>query len=303
MNHPPIPPPDWYPVTLDPARGEIIWYHLPDEPFLDPFFEDTIRKRKRTAAQQPTPFDFTGGTDTALPSPAAFFFHASRCGSTLLMQLLGLAPASRAIAEPPIIDQILNLPSAPGSLLPDVIRSYARSSGDTPVRLFVKLDSWHIAHAATFARLFPDVPRFFLYREPSAILASHRALRGSQMVPGLIDATPLGIDPAAVNPADLEGYAEKVLSRIFAKAIEATENNLVTPIAYSQLPDIVWNGLADRLGLTGTDWSAAKKRSEFDAKHPHSPPRPPDQKTPIRDPDLQNAFGHLESLRKSLGIH
>jgi hypothetical protein len=291
--------PDWYPVDLDPAKRQLTWLHLPGEKFRDPFFEDTTRRHRRAPAIT-TPLKILG--DVAGPHPRAIFFHASRCGSTLAMQLFGSVPGCRAISEPPVVDALLHLPDVEDVHLAGMARSFARPKDGQAVDLFLKLDSWHLPHLPRIRRVFPHTPCFFLYREPSAILRSHRRERGSQMVPGMMDSRRFGIDPATVYPADLDGYAERVLTSLFRQAAAAVEDKLIIPITYSQLPDLLWDQLGPALGLPKESWDQAKVRALQDAKHPH---RPHAALASIRDPHclspaLAADFELLESRRESL---
>jgi len=299
MDHDPVSAPDWYPVELDAARRELTWLHLPGQRFLEPFFEDTIRRHRRSTPSLKTPLEILRGSNPDTPDPRAIFFHASRCGSTLLMQLLGRVAGCRALSEPPIVDTLLNLPTADDELISGLIHSFAKPDGGVPPKLFLKLDCWHLPHLERLQRTFPRTPCFFLYREPEAILRSHRRERGSQMVPGLVDSWYFGIDPASVNPADLDGYAERVLSAIFQQGVSAVQGGTVFPIAYSQLPEFVWEKLGPSLGLSEDGWSEAKARAGQDAKHGHmahasAPPSPSIRPVAL---ELLARFEALEAMR------
>jgi hypothetical protein len=288
--------PTWYPVALDPGKRELIWLHLPGERFRDPFFEDTIRRHRRAPAIT-TPLEIMEGAIG--PDPRAIFFHASRCGSTLAMQLLSRVAGCRAISEPPVLDTLLHLPEVADAHLAGLIRSFAKPHDGPAVDLFLKLDSWHLPYLPRIRRVFPQTPCFFLYREPTAILHSHRRERGSQMVPGMMDSRRFGIEPATVNPADLDGYAERVLTSLFRQAVVAVETGSIVPIAYSQLPDFLWDDLGPALGLPRENWMHSKERAFRDAKHAHRTyatlePLPDARSLP---PALAADFALLESRR------
>lgn len=293
--------PDWYPVELDPRTRELTWLHLPGERFLDPFFEDTIRRYRRKAPTQTTSLEIVRAANPGTSGPSAIFFHSSRCGSTLMMQLLGRVENCRALSEPPIMDALLQLPGADDELLAGLVRTLAKTSGPQPTRLFLKLDSWHLPHLQQIRRVFPQSPCFFLYREPEAILRSHRRERGSQMVPGMIDSRRLGIDPESINQADLDAYAAKVLTAIFRDAVTAAESGEILPIAYSQLPAFVWDTLGPALGLAEDGWDDAKERAQRDAKHAHQihESAPPASGSGIPE-ELAQGFRHLEESREEL---
>lgn len=111
---------NWYPsrIRMNPQLGVYCeWMHLQDMPFTDPFFDETLVKARRIPANssrfRPTSgLDMLTGWSVHLPHvpPTAFIFHVSRCGSTLLSQLLGLDPRFISLAEVPFFDDLLRLP-------------------------------------------------------------------------------------------------------------------------------------------------------------------------------------------------
>ena len=215
------------------------------------------------------------------------------------MQLLGRVAGCRALSEPPIVDTLLHLPEADDELIAGLLHSFAKPEGAIFPKLFLKLDCWHLPHLERLQRIFPRTPCFFLYREPEAILRSHLRERGSQMVPGLVDSRCFGIDPASVNPADLDGYAERVLSAIFRQGVAAVESGAISPIAYSQLPEFAWENLGPLLGLPEDGWSEAKARAGQDAKHGHKvhEPAPPSPSMRPVAAELLVHFDALEAMR------
>ncbi len=291
-----VPDPGWYPVDFDPEKGELRWLHLPGEEFREPFFEDSIRRRRRAPALR-TPLDALLDVAPEIRAPRAMFFHASRCGSTLAMQVLGRVPGCRALSEPPLLDVLLQACGTRDGHISGLLRAYGRpDTGEAPA-LFLKTDSWHLPHLKRLRRIFPGTPCFFLYREPAAILQSHRRQPGSQMVPGLLDPACFGIDPAGVDPADLDGYARQVLAAIFRQAVEAAADGEVLPLSHALLPDFLWQVLGPRLGLPEDGWAAAKERTMWDAKHGlrryEASPAPPG---PCGDEALDACHARLEVL-------
>ena len=254
-------------MELDAGRRELTWLHLPGERFHDPFFEDTVRRHRRSAPSVKVALEVLNAASTSGSDPVAIFFHASRCGSSLLMQLLGRFAGCRAIAEPPVLDDLLHFPDATDAQISGLVRSFGKPDHGDPAKLFLKMDSWHLPHLDRIRRIFPDTPCYFIYREPQAILESHRRLRGGQMVPGVVAPDRIGIDLATVNPADLDGYAERVLGLIFRQAVAAVEAELIIPIAYPELPGLVWDKLGPAFGLPDDGWTDAKARAPYDAKH------------------------------------
>lgn len=153
----------------------ITWVDLRGVPFIEPFFRDTLAGAgDRTRA--------LGGLDElralddrpTLP-PALFIFHVSRCGSTLLSQMLAAVASNVVVSEPPALNDILSArrPAAEeAELLRLVLRALGRNRGGPGRRLIVKFSSWNVLAAATVHRLFPDTPLVWLQRAPAQVLAS-----------------------------------------------------------------------------------------------------------------------------------
>jgi hypothetical protein len=256
---------DWFPVALD---GQTVgWRHLPGR-FSEPFFGDTLRAQPREDRLVcHTPYDRLGQVGDTL-APSVFIFHSSRCGSTLLAQMLATLPQCVVHSEPPVIDDFFSrhgdAPHAHAApLLRQLLGALGQRRAAADTHYIVKLDCWHMRHLPLLRAAFPDTPFWFLYREPAAILASHRRQRGPQMVPGLVLPPEIG---AGVAPWDLEGYCAAVLRHIFDVAL--AHAGQLRLLDYRQLPDVVWEELLAELGLApaADQLEALRARSRFHAK-------------------------------------
>lgn len=125
---------------------------------------------------------------------SAMVFHESRCGSTLVANLLSTfdSAQNRVYSEsgPPVTVFLLACggrdPSAgfsrndrctqPGyvQLLQDVIFLMGRRTEDSPeTRLFFKIQSAGTVGLPLFQKAFPQTPWLFVYRDPVAVMVSH----------------------------------------------------------------------------------------------------------------------------------
>lgn len=171
----------WYPARLrnDKHGLHCEWIELKDIPFADPFFDETLTRGRgkpiNSGCFRPTSsIAVLAEWSNALPhvQPTAFVFHVSRCGSTLLSQLLGLHPRSISLAEVPFFDDVLRLPfkaSVPSGVdlnraLAAAIAIYGQHRTGDEKHLFIKLDSWHVFFWRQIRACYPDVPFFLLYR-------------------------------------------------------------------------------------------------------------------------------------------
>jgi hypothetical protein len=101
---------NWFPVTLfDHAIG---WRQVPER-FTAPFFTDTLNSQPPAARRAcVTPLQLDNRVSAQLAAldavaPSAFIFHVSRCGSTLLCQMLASLPECIVISEAPMLDACL----------------------------------------------------------------------------------------------------------------------------------------------------------------------------------------------------
>ena len=154
----------------------LTWLDLRGLPFSAPFFRDTVAQAGPERARALSGIDELRALDArpTLP-PSLFIFHASRCGSTLLSQMLASLACNVVVSEPPALNSILAArrpPAEEAELMRLVIRSLGRNRGDRARRLIVKFSSWNVLAAATIHRLFPDTPMIWLQRAPAQVLAS-----------------------------------------------------------------------------------------------------------------------------------
>ncbi len=189
-----LPPAGWLPVAASWRDGTLWtdWSHFGERPLREPFFDDEILNCLRR------PFNrlFRYGMPiTRLPDwldanrhlqPDGFIFHMSRCGSTLVSQMLGALPDSIVISEAGPIDAVVDS----GQHRPDLsdeeralwlrwmVCAFGQTRRGGERRFVLKLDAWHTLDLQLFRRAFPTVPWIFLYRDPVEVLVSQLRLRG-----------------------------------------------------------------------------------------------------------------------------
>ena len=142
---------DWIPAKFvkDENGNETIleWYKRTDFRFTEPFFIDTINRfawelEKKTSDGHEL-LHYLKELD--LPDPSGFIFHLSRCGSTLVSQMLSKDPQNLVLSEPWAAEQVLGLPhlsiSKKIAMFVGAMRAYAASMKDPEKKLYVKLVS------------------------------------------------------------------------------------------------------------------------------------------------------------------
>lgn len=262
------------PYSFDQSKKIIRWVELAKHSFTDPFFYDTIRTclRERQDQKETSLEEFLNTKTLSCIPPKAFIFHVSRCGSTLLTQMLTQSPKNIILSEPTIFDDLL-LSDIGHDLkkhaLTKSLEILGHKRNGTEENLIIKLDCWHLLYVDLIRKIFSDTQIVFLFRKPSEVLRSHRIMRGRQMVPGMLG---IRIVTEQIPAYDLEGYAVKVLERLYSIIYEkyADEKDLL--LDYSQLP----HGLNLFLEKTGLTFNEKEKqqmmsRAKFHSKDSLSP--------------------------------
>lgn len=248
-----LPPTGWLPVAASWCDGTlwVDWSFFGKQPLREPFFDDSVQR----ALRQPFNRLFHYRTPIArLPvwlqanrhlQPDGFIFHMSRCGSTLVSQMLGALPGTIAISEAGPIDTVVDARRINRDLSEDdqvrwlqwMISAFGQARRGDERRFVVKLDCWHTRDLALIRRAFPTVPWIFLYRDPIEVLVSHRRQPGMQMLPQLVAAQRFGLDPdlSWQAPADYQ-------ARVLAAICEPLCEPLFEPLARQETPQEIPNG-------------------------------------------------------------
>jgi gluconate kinase len=238
------------------------WSYFGETPLREPFFDDSVQRCLRQPFNRL--FRYTTPIDR-LPDwlqanryiePDGFIFHMSRCGSTLVSQMLAARSDAIAISEAGPIDTVVNARRVQPDLSEEqqalwlrwMISALGQARRGDERRLFVKLDAWHTIDFPLFRRAFPTVPWIFLYREPVEVLVSHLRQPGMHMIPALVSSDRFELNPATCWQAPAE-YRARVLARI----CEPMTQNLAAGggllVNYRQLPDAMWALIMPHFGI------------------------------------------------------
>lgn len=277
----------WLPYQLR-AGTETVdcrWFYVGEARFTDPFFEDTIARclslpensfgPPRVTRLDELP-DIARECDALEPS--AFIFHISRCGSTLVSQLFGLDEACVTLAEVPFVDRLLRARYDSqlaervnvATHFPAAVRLYGQRRLERERFLVVKLDSWHVGFAAELRAMYPRSPFVLLYREPAAVIRSHRKRPGMHAVPGVIEDAVFRFAPGAKSTTP-ETHLARVLAFYYESFLEIARTDphcLLVPYRAGMMP--VVESIAHFCGI---EISAAQKermpeRASFHGKYP-----------------------------------
>lgn len=260
------------------------WCWVGTRRFTEPFFDHTIDACVRLPFsllfRPQTPIDSLRERHTIAPGlqPRGFIFHMSRCGSTLVSQMLAALPEIVMLSEAGPIDSVLRAPFRDPSLseatraewLRWVVSAIGQRRIGDETHLFVKFDSWSALELPLIHRAYPDVPWIFLYRYPVEVLVSQLAHRGAHMVPGAIEPGLFGMNMAEALEMQPEEYCARVLALTCEAALRHHQSCPGMMVNYEQLPDAVWTGIADFFGieLRECDIEAFRQVTKLDAKNP-----------------------------------
>ncbi len=283
----------WIPMRIfwRDARPLVDWGWLDQQRFTDPFFAQTIQPCVRHPAnllfRPQTPLENLGEIAARQPSvkPTGFIFHMSRCGSTLISQMLAVAPENIVLSEPGPVDDILRAHFRDPRITEEqrvqwlqwlvAILGWRRQPAEK--NLFIKFDCWHALFLPLIQRAFPGVPWIFVYRDPVEVMASHvNRHRGAQMIPTVLDPGLFGWDYEMVSRMSLDEYGARVLAKICEAMLARAQAGEGKFINYRQLPTAVWPELLDywTAKFSGEENARMLEVAGMNAKNPGQPFEP-----------------------------
>jgi hypothetical protein len=318
-----VPPEkNWLPIHIAWFDGQpcIEWAYFGAQRLTESFFEDSLRialmhplnrlvKCRTLLADLPAWTMQHPGLE-----PGGFIFHMSRCGSTLVSQMLASDPHNVVVSEANPIDKTLQIDHARSTAgahpaqLTAMIGALGRKRADTQHRYFIKLDSWHTRALPLFRRAFPSVPWIFLYREPIEVLTSQMLQPGIHRVPDSIQLAWFGLDPEDSVPD--ERYCARALASICEAVLQPYAEGGGLLVNYTDLPQALWTRIMPHFGIACSDAvrEAMAATARYDAKAPGMEfsrnasdlrQRKTEELRPIAEQYLGDVYRQLESLRQA----
>jgi len=279
----------WTPIRIywQNQQAMVDWGFLGTRRFTEPFFTQTVNSCLQHPAEvlfrHQTPLDQLGEIAASHTSlrPTGFIFHMSRCGSTLLAQMLAAAEENIVLSEAGPIDDVLRAYFHHPEIVEDqrvrwlqwlvAALAWRRHPGEKHV--FLKFDCWHVMFLPLIQRAFPDVPWIFMYREPLEVMASAQKQLGGQMIPGVLEPAIFGWDREIVSNMSLLEYAARALARLCEAALAQTQTGRGKLVNYQQLPWAVWPALVKywKVDFAATEAAKMLEAARMDAKNPVRP--------------------------------
>jgi len=309
----------WIPCKLVYELDKVLvrWLYVNHQPFTDPFFDETIlkcRKLQENLKQFKSVSEINILAEWAQVidnvEPTAFIFHISRCGSTLVSQLLGMHEENISLSEVPVFDEILRMPlkhQAVAKTVDDAliaaIKFYAQKRNGKENRLFLKTDSWHLLFYQKLRTLYPKTPFIILYRNPAEVLFSQQRQKGMHAVRGLIEPAIFGFDEDLLNKTHPDDYMSLILEKYSEVIIEIAgkdQNCLLTN--YNEGISNIMQKIARFVGIefNDSDTKIFSERSRYHAKKGSEIFVETYPSQPIASPNLgnlKNLYSQIEKLR------
>jgi hypothetical protein len=284
----PLPAWGWLPTGTSWRHDQLFlqWSYFGDARLREPFFEGNIQrcwyKPFNRLFHYVTPI-------TKLPDwlkdhpglrPSGLIFHMSRCGSTLVSQMLAALDGNVVVSEAAPIDAAVRARDERPDLSDDehgrwlawMVSALGQPRRGDETNYFIKLDPWHTLSLPLFRRVFPDVPWIFLYRDPVEVLESQLKMPGIQMVPGMLGVDPFGFEQS-VDWKRRDDYRARVLARICEPVLQHYSGGPALLVNYRDLPQALWTTIMPHFGVSCSDRDRAvmAEVARFDAKTPGLP--------------------------------
>ena len=281
----PLPTDGWLPIRASWQGAELYvhWAYFGERPLRDPFFEGDVRACLYTPFNRlfrhVTPIETLAAWLKTRPHlvPSEFIFHMSRCGSTLVSQMLAALPSNIVVSEASPIDTVVQADRWRPDLgedrqvlwLNSIVGALGQKRSGNERRYFVKLDCWHTLALPLFRRAFPAVPWVFLYRDPIEVLVSQLRIPGTQMIPGGFGPDLYGL-ARSYGPGTAEDYYAQVLAKVTEPAVAHYASGGGLLVNYRQLPDALFTAIMPHFGVacSEADRAAMTEAARYDAKTP-----------------------------------
>jgi hypothetical protein len=275
----------WLPVRVfwRGAQPWVDWCRFGDVALTEPFFRDSVitalRQPFNQAFRHETPIDALRGWRETSPGiePTAFLYHASRCGSTLISQMLAGLGTHIVISEPPMLDAVLRAHyMAPGldegtqiEWLRGLVSALAQPRRGEGA-FVVKLDAWSVFELALMQKAFPNTPWIYLYRDPLEIAVSQLRERGAYMIPGMLGPALHMFDQNEVAIMSPQEFIARVLGKMLEAGHAGCVNAGGVALHYNELPLAMWTSVRELLAIGDDERSrqALQAAAKWNAKSP-----------------------------------
>lgn len=279
----------WLPVDAQVSGGRpfIRWMDMRGVRLAEPFFQQTVERAAREGAKQlstdiETLLRFEKIADATRPT--GFIFHASRCGSTAVSNACAAVGDTRVYSEPYVVDKLLGqlftravvADEFQARLWQVFLRAAVAALGQRTTGggrgLVIKFACCSTLQLARVRRLWPEVPRVFVYREPVEIIVSNLENLPDWM---RTDEQPehtaavVGVTPEEVARMSREEFCARALGRFYDAAAEHADSGAML-LDYEQLTPATLAAVTRFFGAapTGEELAQIERVSRVYSKDP-----------------------------------
>ena len=185
----------WLPIRLELSSADPVlrWARFGEEPPMEPFFRQTVKKKRALAGynEHTTGLKELMTMSAELPpvEPNGVIFHVSRCGSTAVANAVRGLTNALIIAEAQPVSTLF-APSGPwnrsisaiewdqkrANLLVALSAIYASNYATGTRALIIKTVSWNILAWRVIRTIWPTVPILIVIRHPVEVMVSNLRL-------------------------------------------------------------------------------------------------------------------------------
>lgn len=282
------PGPGWLPARSVPGSSAsgapepaFDWLWFGANQLAAPFFEDDVRRasalplnwllRTRTTLD-----GLLGGAAKEPGVPLrGLIFHMSRCGSTLLSQMLNAVAGTFVTSEPEPLDAVLRWIAATGpagdqadAAIQAMVAALGRQRSASMQNHVIKLEVWHSLFVRELRSALPATGWAYLHRDPVEVLVSQLAQPSIHIVPGALDDARLGL--SGYDAGSQAEYAARVLGLCTQAAVDDLQTERGVVIAYPTIRSSGGSVAAAQFGIppTAADVAAMAQAGLRDAKTP-----------------------------------
>lgn len=226
-------PPGWIPADIGHATIRWIWVGSgePTEPLFDSWMASE-RGRVPVPREHETEFEALTQNVAHLRdvAPAGVIFHVSRCGSTLLSNIVSAAEGVFVVSESPAFERMIRVAARPESFaseagaraLADLSKAFGYYRGSPAQQLVLKTGLSTAVAWAAVRRVWPEVPCVMLVRDPAEVVISNvqgpsRTLLEWYNNPAACSA---GTVPTEVIGRGLDVFCAWLIGRVCSAALE-----------------------------------------------------------------------------------
>ena len=273
----------WVPFRMYWQGSEpgVEWFYMGANRFSEPFFEAAAHFEVQTPFNNlfrfRTPIGALAEWQAVSPGlkPAGFIFHLSRCGSTLITQMLASLSQSVVLSEAGVLDRMLRSHErAPEASLGQrvawlqwlVSALGQRWYGHGAAPVYQVRSAKHRGFSAAAAGLSGRAVDLRL-QEPGGGDGLELVRAASPLVTrGILGPDFLNFDISLVAGMEDDEYAARVLGRIAETAAQHVAGARGKLIEYRQLPELVWGELplaSSAWTSRRTTWSGSGRRPRW----------------------------------------